>query len=59
MKTINFSNEQLENIKINATSLYKKGGSYSGEVMFNEHWHDVIIKLCEQAKNDTKTENVA
>jgi hypothetical protein len=45
-----FTNEELQNIKTNCKSLYKKGGSIDGSVKFNVHWYDTIITLCNQAK---------
>jgi hypothetical protein len=45
-----FTNEELQNIKANCKSLYKKGGGLDGSVKFNKVWYDTIIALCNQAK---------
>jgi hypothetical protein len=55
MKKVHYTLEELENIKASAKLIYKSGGDYRDGIMFNKVWHDTIIKLCDQAKNDSQS----
>lgn len=52
MKKRTLSDDQLENIKKNAKTIFKK--SSSEITILNEHWYEIIIDLCNQSKKQTK-----